>query len=88
MGYISPIDHWARGALKPWLLDLCANRSFEESTTWNGPMARAQVKRAVETQISVSSVWPILNAYVLEESFKLRARDIKATITTGLNVTS
>ena len=74
IGYISPIDYWARGALKPWLLDLCANRSFIESPIWNGSAARAQVEQAVTGQTNISSVWPILNAYILEQSFKLRAQ--------------
>ena len=74
IGYISPIDYWARGALKPWLLDLCASRSFIESPIWNGSAATAQVERAVIGGTNVASVWPILNAYVLEQSFKLRAR--------------
>ena len=74
IGYISPIDYWARGALKHWLLDLCASRSFIESPIWNGSAATAQVERAVIGGTNVASVWPILNAYVLEQSFKLRAR--------------
>ena len=79
IGYISPIDYWARGALKPWLLDLCANRSFVESPIWNGPVARAQVERAVTGETSIGPVWPILNAYVLEQSFKLRAQGITSS---------
>jgi asparagine synthase (glutamine-hydrolysing) len=75
-GYIAPIDYWARGALKSWLLDLCANRSFLESPIWNGPVARVQVERAVTSNMSIMSVWPILNAYILEQSFKKRAQGI------------
>ena len=86
MGYISPIDYWARGALKPWLLDLCASRSFEESAVWNGRLARAQVEKAAAGQTSVSSVWPVLNAYVLEQSFKLRAQEIKQSIGTDQKI--
>ena len=77
MAYISPIDYWARGGLKPWLLDLCANRSFAESPIWNGSSARAQVERAVAGKANIASVWPILNAYILEQSFKLRAQGMK-----------
>ena len=65
MAYISPIDHCARGALKLWLVDLCANRSFVESPIWNGAVARAQVERAVAGQTNIASVLPILNAYTL-----------------------
>ena len=74
IGFVSPIDYWTRGALKPWLLDVSASRSFIESTVWNGPAARAAVLRAVDGKASIDQVWPILNAYVLEQSFKARAR--------------
>ena len=74
-GFISPMDQWAKGALKPWLLDLSASRSFVESGVWNGPMVRSIVARAVEGKSSIGPVWPILNAYALEQSFKLRARN-------------
>jgi asparagine synthase (glutamine-hydrolysing) len=76
IGYISPIDYWARGALKPWLLDLCANRSFIESPIWNGSAARAHVERVVAGQSNMATAWPILNAYVLEQSFKRRAQGL------------
>jgi asparagine synthase (glutamine-hydrolysing) len=78
VGFISPMDDWARGPLKPWLLDVSANRSFLESRIWNGYAARAAVQRATEGEVSISAVWPILNAYVLEEAFKARARDAVA----------
>ena len=62
------------GALKPWLLDLSASRTFIESPVWNGRSARAAVERAVEGKARINLVWPILNAYVLEQAFKVRAR--------------
>jgi asparagine synthase (glutamine-hydrolysing) len=73
IGFVSPMDHWARGALKPWLLDLSANRSFIESSVWNGQAARTAVQRAVEGKGRIGYVWPILNAYLLEQAFKVRA---------------
>jgi len=51
-----------------------ASRSFVESAVWNGTAARAAVVRAVSGEASISAVWPILNAYVLEQSFKARAK--------------
>ena len=68
------MQSWACTALKPWLLDLSANRSFIESSVWNGPTARAAVERAVDGKASIDPVWPILNAYVLEQAFKVQAR--------------
>ena len=76
MGYISPVDYWARGALKPWLLDLSASRSFLDTGVWDGLTAKAAIERAVHGGGSVGPVWPILNAYVLEQSFKQRARAV------------
>ena len=77
---ISPTESWARGALKPWLLDLCANRSFVESPIWNGPLARLQVERVVNGETNIDPVWPIINAYSLEQGFKLRAQGIASSI--------
>ncbi len=75
VGFISPMDHWARGALKSWLLDVSTSRSFLESPVWDGYLARATVQRATEGEESISPVWPILNAYLLEQAFKARAKD-------------
>jgi hypothetical protein len=71
------MEFWTRGALKPWLLDRSASRSFIESSVWNGRAARAAVERAVDGKASIDPVWPILNAYVLEQSFKVRARSAR-----------
>ena len=75
IGFVSPMNVWSRGALKSWLLDVSASRSFIDSAVWNGPTARAAVQRAVDGEASIVDVWPILNAYVLEQSFKARARN-------------
>ena len=73
--FVPPLDDWARGALRPWLLDLCASGTFLDSSVWNGPAVKAAVERAVAGQTSLWPVWPIINAYVLEQSFKVRAHD-------------
>jgi asparagine synthase (glutamine-hydrolysing) len=72
--FVSPMDDWVRGALKPWLLDLCASRAFLNSPVWNGPAVKIAVEQAVLGQTSIWPIWPILNAYALEQSFKLRAQ--------------
>jgi asparagine synthase (glutamine-hydrolysing) len=68
-----PLDRWARGALKPWLLDLCASRTFLDSDVWRGPAVRQSVERAVAGEISLYPVWPILQCYALERAFVARA---------------
>lgn len=72
------MEFWSRGALRTWLLDVSASRSFVESAVWNGSAARAAVQRAVGGEEKISDVWPLLNAYVLEQSFKARARNSTA----------
>lgn len=72
-GFISPMDKWARGALKPWLLDISGSQSFIESSVWHGPAVKSVVERAVAGHTSIMPVWPILNAHSLQQSFKARA---------------
>ena len=74
MPFVSPMDDWARAALKPWLLDLCASRSFLESAIWNGPAVKVAAEQATVGRKSLWTIWPIINAYALEQSFKQRAR--------------
>jgi asparagine synthase (glutamine-hydrolysing) len=76
VGFISPMDHWAQSALKSWLLDLCASRGFRESSVWNGPAIRATVERATTGEAEIYPVWPMLNAYALQQSFTARAKNI------------
>jgi asparagine synthase (glutamine-hydrolysing) len=68
-----PLDNWARGALKPWLLDLCASRTFLDSDIWRGPAVRSAVEGAVAGKNSLYPVWPILQCHALERAFKARA---------------
>ena len=76
--FVSPLDVWVRGPLKPWILDLCASRSFLESTVWNGAAVRNAVERAVAGDASVVPAWPIIQAYVLERAFVARAHQAAA----------
>jgi len=78
MAFVSPLDAWARGALKPWLLDLSSSRSFIESAAWNGRAARTIVERATAGQASLQPVWPLLHAYALERGFKAAAAQHRA----------
>jgi asparagine synthase (glutamine-hydrolysing) len=71
--FSTPIAEWGRGALKEWLLDLSASRSFLETSAWDGPAVRAAVEQAVTDSGNISTVWPILNAHVLQERFKAAA---------------
>jgi asparagine synthase (glutamine-hydrolysing) len=74
VGFLSPMDHWARGPLKSWLLDLSTSRSFLESSVWNGPAVRAIVEQATAGDANINPVWPMLNAHALEQSFTARAQ--------------
>jgi asparagine synthase (glutamine-hydrolysing) len=73
--FSSPITEWGRGALKTWLLDVTSDRSFLQSSTWNGKAVRASVERSVQGHDSLSEAWPILNAYVLQQRFKAQASE-------------
>jgi hypothetical protein len=75
IGIISLTESWSRGPLRSWLFDLIASRTFVESSVWNGSAARAAFERAVDGVASIGPVWPIINAYVLEQSFKAQARN-------------
>jgi asparagine synthase (glutamine-hydrolysing) len=75
IGFTTPLDQWARGALKPWLLDTVADRRFQESPVWNARSVRSSVERAVAGTGSLNGVWPIINAHVLNETFRTAAKD-------------
>jgi asparagine synthase (glutamine-hydrolysing) len=72
-GFVSPINTWTRGPLNRWVRDACASQSFLESPVWNGPRVRSLVNQAVAGQKSIEPVWPIIQAHVLEQSFKRQA---------------
>ncbi|HEV2263952.1 MAG TPA: asparagine synthase (glutamine-hydrolyzing) [Stellaceae bacterium] len=74
IGFTSPLDEWARGAMKAWLLDTVSSRRFTESAVWNGPAVRNTVERSVRGAGSLNPVWPIINAHVISETFAAAAR--------------
>jgi asparagine synthase (glutamine-hydrolysing) len=74
-GFVSPIDVWTRGPLNSWVQDVCASRPFLDSPVWNGGAVRMSVERAIAAQKSIEPLWPIIQAHVLEQSFKRKARD-------------
>jgi asparagine synthase (glutamine-hydrolysing) len=78
--FTTPLDDWARGALKPWLLDLCASRAFLESNVWHGPTLRRVIERAVIGEASLQPAWPIIQSYVLEHAFIARANENVAPV--------
>ena len=68
--FSTPIAEWSKGPLKPWFLDLTASRSFLEASAWDGPAAREAVQRAVTGDGDINDVWPVVNAFVLQQRFK------------------
>src|SRR5262249_18335119 len=72
-GFVSPINTWTRGPLNRWVRDACASQSFLESPVWNGPRVRSLINQAVVGQKSIEPVWPIIQAHVLDQSFKRQA---------------
>jgi asparagine synthase (glutamine-hydrolysing) len=72
--FSSPISDWARQGLGPWLLDIAASRAFRESSAWNGRAAGVAVEQAVKGNKSIDPVWPVVNAYVLQQHFKTEAK--------------
>ena len=73
MPFVAPRDEWTHGALKPWLLDLCASRSFQECAAWDGSLMRKVVEQGLSSELSLLPVWPFLQAYVLQREFVARA---------------
>jgi asparagine synthase (glutamine-hydrolysing) len=71
--FVGPRNEWAHGALKPWLLDLCASRSFQECAAWDGSLVRKIVEQGLRAELSLLPVWPFLQAYVLQREFVARA---------------
>ncbi|MGE3622609.1 MAG: asparagine synthase (glutamine-hydrolyzing) [Bdellovibrionales bacterium] len=75
IGFTTPLDDWMRGGLKDWVLDTTSSRAFLESDIWNGKAARSTLECALEGQGSVNAVWPIINAFVLQKTFKTAAQE-------------
>jgi asparagine synthase (glutamine-hydrolysing) len=74
IGFTSPLDEWTRGRLRSWVNDTVESRSFLESPAWNGDQVRTHVRSALNGETSINPAWPVLNAHVLQESFKAAAR--------------
>jgi asparagine synthase (glutamine-hydrolysing) len=72
--FSSPINDWARQGLGSWLLDIAASRAFREASAWNGKAARIAVEQSVAGKTSIDPVWPVVNAYVLQERFKAESK--------------
>ena len=70
--FLSPLNEWTRGALSTWVRDTCASQSFLDSPVWNGRAIRKIVERAIAARTGIEPVWPIIQAHVLEQSFRAR----------------
>jgi hypothetical protein len=66
-----------RGGLRQWALDTVASQSFQESSIWNGKAARLMLENALNGQGSVNAIWPVMNAYVLQKTFKETASRVR-----------
>jgi asparagine synthase (glutamine-hydrolysing) len=71
IGFPAPLEEWSRGALRPWLLDISASSSFLEASAWNGKAARDVIEGALAGTSSIYSVWPVINAHVLQQRFRI-----------------
>jgi asparagine synthase (glutamine-hydrolysing) len=74
--FSSPISDWARQGLGSWLLDIAASRAFLEASAWNGKAAQVAVEQAVAGNASIDPVWPVVNAYVLQQHVKAEATPV------------
>jgi asparagine synthase (glutamine-hydrolysing) len=75
--FSSPISDWARQGLGSWLLDIAASQAFREASPWNGKAAGVAVEQAVAGNASIDPVWPIINAYVLQQHYKAQAEPVR-----------
>jgi asparagine synthase (glutamine-hydrolysing) len=68
--FLSPLNAWTRGTLNTWVRDICASQSFLDSPVWNGQAVRKIVERAIAARTGIEPVWSIIQAHVLEQSFR------------------
>ena len=73
--FSSPIGDWARGRLGTRLLDIGASQAFLEASAWNGKVARGAIEHAVAGKSSITDVWPVVNAYMLQQTFVNAAKE-------------
>ena len=74
--FSAPVSDWSRHGLRPWLNDIAASRAFRESAVWDGTSAREAIERAVAGESPIDTVWPIINAHVLQQRFRKERRSI------------
>jgi asparagine synthase (glutamine-hydrolysing) len=73
IGFTTPLDEWVRGGLRDWALDSVSSRAFQESNIWNGKAAKIMLESSLKGHGSVNAIWPVMNAFVLQKTFKAKA---------------
>lgn len=73
IGFTTPLDEWMRGNLRDWVMDLASSQNFLTSNIWDGKAARAKLEQGLSGECSTAAVWPIINAAVLQKTFKSKA---------------
>jgi asparagine synthase (glutamine-hydrolysing) len=86
IGFVSPVNAWRRGTLNTWLRDVCASRSFLDSEVWSGAAVRMVLEQAIARQTGFDWIWPIVHAHVLEQAFKVQARQYQSAPSLGSSV--
>jgi len=75
IGFTTPLDEWMRGGLRDWACDTVSSQAFQQSSLWNGKAAKFMLENALNGHGTVNSIWPVMNAFVLEKTFKAAARN-------------
>jgi len=72
IGFMSPMEDWYRGLLKPYVLDSINSKLFLESDIWNGPLIRNFVEDAYlkKDYQSAAMSWKYIHASRLMQLFK------------------
>jgi asparagine synthase (glutamine-hydrolysing) len=78
--FSSPIGDWARGRLGPRLLDIGASQAFREASAWNGRVARGAIENAVAGKSPITDIWPVVNAYMLQQAFVNAAQEASRSL--------
>jgi len=74
IGFTTPLDEWVRGGLKEWALDTVSSQSFQQCSLWNGKSAKQRLENAIHGHGSVNAIWPVINAHVLQKTFRTAAQ--------------
>jgi hypothetical protein len=64
-----------RGQLREWANDNVSSQAFQQSNIWNGKAARIMLDSALKGHGTVNSIWPVINAHVLQKTFKAAAQN-------------